>query len=211
MCPSLERLGHHIARSTTKASRVIQALEERPSLVVFDMASDRSDGSNSCTRLFGAIPSGCAVLAVGSPESPSNGQGLAQIADALAKREADTQMNGSLQDYGYMTVALHRREVIVHGTRIPLTPTEIHILSVLATAVGNYVSARRLVEYVYGYRTDEREAGDIIRVHIHNLRQKLNRAGISTPHILCARGKGYMLDRRGQPELSIAGAAVAGG
>ncbi len=43
----------------------------------------------------------------------------------------------------------------------------------------------------------ERDAQNLVKVHIANLRRKLKDSNSPNPFILCVRGFGYMLERRG--------------
>lgn len=74
-----------------------------------------------------------------------------------------------------------------------LTPTEFRVLLCLAEHAGTMVSYAQLVQSAQGYGTSELEAGELIKPHIHHLRQKLEPDASAPRYILNVRGKGYML------------------
>jgi DNA-binding response OmpR family regulator len=58
------------------------------------------------------------------------------------------------------------------------------------------VDARTLLSSVHDHDYDDREAQNLVKVHIANLRRKLEDGRDGNPYILCVRGFGYMLERR---------------
>ncbi len=96
-----------------------------------------------------------------------------------------------------LTVHYARREALVNGHPIPLTPTEFRIVAHLARQPGRVVSHGELFHEVHGYDTAEQEAKDILKVHLSRLRGKLAHAGLGEEMIVTVRGFGYLLERRG--------------
>jgi DNA-binding response OmpR family regulator len=91
-----------------------------------------------------------------------------------------------------------RQETTLAGRRLMLTPTEFRMLLCLAEHAGTMLSYTQLVRCVQGYEVGELEASELIKPHIHHLRQKLE-ADSSTPqYILNVRGKGYLLSPVGE-------------
>ena len=60
------------------------------------------------------------------------------------------------------------------------------------------VDARSLLSSVHEHDYDDREAQNLVKVHIANLRRKLEDGRHGNPYILCVRGFGYMLERRSE-------------
>ncbi|HET9223444.1 MAG TPA: response regulator transcription factor [Roseiflexaceae bacterium] len=86
-----------------------------------------------------------------------------------------------------------RQEATLGGRTLSLTPTEFRVLLCLAEHAGTMLSYTQLVRCAQGYETGELEASELIKPHIHHLRQKLE-ADPSTPRfILNVRSKGYLL------------------
>lgn len=79
------------------------------------------------------------------------------------------------------------------GRTLPLTPTEFRVLLCLAERAGTMIPYADLVRSAQGYDADELEAGELIKPHIHHLRQKLEPDPATPRYILNVRGKGYLL------------------
>lgn len=98
--------------------------------------------------------------------------------------------------------ALHldswRQEARLGGRTLPLTPTEFRVLLCLAEHAGTMLSYGQLVRCAQGYDADEAEAGELIKPHIHHLRQKLEPDPAAPRYILNVRGKGYLLSPVGE-------------
>ncbi len=97
-----------------------------------------------------------------------------------------------------LLIDLDKCEVVLRGRPVSLTPTEFRILAILAEKVGKVVDARSLLSSVHEHDYDDREAQNLVKVHIANLRRKLEDGRHGNPYILCVRGFGYMLERRSE-------------
>ena len=74
---------------------------------------------------------------------------------------------------GALQLDTWRQEATLAGRTLPLTPTEFRVLLCLAEHAGAMLSYTQLVRCAQGYDADELEAGELIKPHIHHLRQKL--------------------------------------
>lgn len=79
------------------------------------------------------------------------------------------------------------------GRSLNLTPTEFRLLLCLAEHAGQMLSYTQLVRCAQGYETSELEAGELIKPHIHHLRQKIEPEPGTPRYLLNVRGKGYIL------------------
>lgn len=102
---------------------------------------------------------------------------------------------GQLQ-VGGLVIDVTQHEVMVDGEPVHLTPTEYRILSCLVRNAGRALSHRSLVKQVQGYDCDLDEAREILKVHIHNLRRKIEPQPHHPRFIRSVRGFGYMFERR---------------
>ena len=57
-------------------------------------------------------------------------------------------------------------------------------------------SGRALLAAAHQHDYSERDAQNLVKVHIANLRRKMNDSRSLNPYILCVRGFGYLLERR---------------
>ena len=91
-----------------------------------------------------------------------------------------------------------RQEATLGGRTLPLTPTEFRVLLCLAEHAGTMLSYAQLVRCAQVYDTGELEASELIKPHIHHLRQKLEPDPGTPRYILNVRGKGYLLSPVGE-------------
>ncbi|HJX39473.1 MAG TPA: response regulator transcription factor, partial [Anaerolineae bacterium] len=105
-------------------------------------------------------------------------------------------------DIGTLAIDLFAREVRVGGEPVKLTPTEFEILRCLFGNSGRAISYRNLVRQAQGYDCSTEEARSLLKVHIHNLRQKIEPVPERPVHILNVRGFGYLFERRRHPRDS---------
>ncbi len=98
---------------------------------------------------------------------------------------------------GPLTIFPGRYQIAVGDQPIDLTPTEFDLLLYLAAHRGRVVPCHELVREVRGYVVEEREAREVIRPHISNLRRKLKAAEQSPDLIINVRGIGYRLSEQG--------------
>jgi len=96
-----------------------------------------------------------------------------------------------------LIIDFEKYQVTIEGRSVPLTATEFRLLAVLAQQAGRVVDPRALLSAVHQHDYSERDAQNLVKVHIANLRRKLNDSRSQNPYILCVRGFGYMLERRG--------------
>jgi two-component system, OmpR family, KDP operon response regulator KdpE len=75
------------------------------------------------------------------------------------------------------------------GRPIRLTPTEWHMIEVLARNEGKLVTGRQLLEDVWG--PGHSDAGNYLRVHMAHLRRKLEPVPGRPRHLLTEPGMGY--------------------
>jgi len=87
------------------------------------------------------------------------------------------------------TVDLAGKRVIRDGSDVRLTPTEWHLLEVLARNPGRLVSQRQLLQEVWG-PAYERET-NYLRVYFAQLRRKLEPDRSHPRHLLTEPGMGY--------------------
>jgi DNA-binding response OmpR family regulator len=106
---------------------------------------------------------------------------------------------GRKYDIGTLAIDLFTREVRVRGRAVELTPTEFEIVRCLLNNSGRALSYRTLVRQVQGYDCSPEEARRLLKVHVHNLRRKVEPLPEKPAHILNVRGFGYLFERRRFP------------
>ena len=95
---------------------------------------------------------------------------------------------------GSLIIDRERHEAILGETPLELTPTEFEILAYLAERAPAVVTPIELARRAMGYEADEQEARELVKWHIHHLRQKIE-ADATRPILLKnVRGVGYKID-----------------
>lgn len=115
----------------------------------------------------------------------------AQIRAAL-RRFSRERSATSVLDLDYLRIDLEQRSVTINGREVTLTKTEFDVLRVLAERPGAVLPSGEIMQQVMGVRMDEAEAQDLLKVHIHRLRQKLEHNPGKPGFIRTVRGHGYM-------------------
>ncbi len=98
-----------------------------------------------------------------------------------------------------LVIDSHHRTTTLNGTLLDLTTTEFDLLLCLVKAAPQPVSAGQLMINALGYASETGEARDIVKWHIHHLRQKLEPDPAEPRYIKTVRHKGYLWTA-GKPE-----------
>jgi len=94
---------------------------------------------------------------------------------------------------GVMTIDLHARRLNIGERTINLPPTSFDYLLVLARHSPNAVDYQTLVTEAQGYHADAREAQELTKWHIHQLRQAIEKDAHAPNYLINVRGLGYRL------------------
>jgi len=92
---------------------------------------------------------------------------------------------------GDIEIDLQKREVIVAGKPVELTPTEFEILSLLARHPGRVFTRLEILQRIQSYAYEGYER--TVDVHIRNLRKKIEPDPKNPRYILTVYGVGYKL------------------
>ncbi len=94
---------------------------------------------------------------------------------------------------GILILDLHKRCLIINEETINLPPTSFDYLVVLARHAPNVVNYQTLVAEAQGYEADGREAQELTKWHIHQLRQAIEKETHNPSFLINMRGTGYRL------------------
>ena len=184
--PDLIILAKRNARFAIRACRAMRGLRDAPTIVVIPSESD----------FVPVMDAGAddAITAFGDPIV------FTTRFRALLRRTQNWRsgQTGGIISVRDLLVDLDKCEVVLRGRPASLTPTEFRILAVLAEKAGRVVDARSLLAAVHEHDYDDREAQNLVKVHIANLRRKLEDGRDGDSYVLCVRGFGYMLERRSE-------------
>jgi DNA-binding response OmpR family regulator len=111
----------------------------------------------------------------------------------LRRQELDRSMAQRAVTVGDLSIDLARHETTVNGVSVGLTPTELRLLTLLASEDRAF-SRREILEHVWEtvFVPDERSCD----VHVANLRRKIEDDPAKPKRILTVRGVGYRLGGR---------------
>ncbi len=170
--------------AAVRACRVTSGLHSVPIMVILPREGD----------LVPALDAG-ADDAVVSRAEPAV---LVARVRALLRRSQPASAPAPTLTIRELTINFEKYDVYLQGEEVSLTPTEFRLLAVLAQQAGRVVDPRSLLSAVHQHDYSEKDAQNLVKVHIANLRRKLNDSRSNNPYILCVRGFGYMLERRGR-------------
>jgi DNA-binding response OmpR family regulator len=104
-----------------------------------------------------------------------------------------SQANDRQVMIGQLQLDTWHQTAVLGGRSLNLTPTEFRLLLCLAEHAGQMLSYTQLVRCAQGYEANDMEAGELIKPHIHHLRQKIEPDPSAPRYLLNVRGKGYIL------------------
>lgn len=141
-------------------------------------------------ELKSAVPAGDDLAAL--PPSP-----LPPHPPAPPAQPAAPPASGAASDrqvlIGQLQLDTWHQTAVLGGRSLNLTPTEFRLLLCLAEHAGQMLSYTQLVRCAQGYEANDMEAGELIKPHIHHLRQKIEPDPSAPRYLLNVRGKGYIL------------------
>lgn len=118
---------------------------------------------------------------------------VARVKNSLRRRTTTSYAEKpALLIRGNLTLDLVRRQVMIDGKAVNLTPTEFRLLSYLARNAGQAIPHRTLLTEVWG--PEYCDQIDYLHLYIRYLRQKLERVPGQPERIKTERGVGYFLE-----------------
>ena len=207
---TLQGAGYRVRAVADGESALREARTTRPDVVVLDIRLPGIDGWEVCRRIREQSNVPILIMTalagdeshvkglrlgaddyVGKPFSPMV---LAARVQALLRRAAPATAQRVIKLRG-MTVDPTSGEVRRGDELVRLTPTEFRLLVALARRAGQVVAPPELVRLAQGHEVAERDAQEIVKVHVRHLRHKLEPQADRPRYILTVRGMGYMLNR----------------
>lgn len=103
-----------------------------------------------------------------------------------------------LYQIGELRIDTRKKRVGLGERWVRLPPLQYRLLLTLAKRAGEVVSYQELLRAVWGYDGDEKEARELLKVHIRQIRRRLGLDPEKHPYIRSVRGFGYMLAPPGE-------------
>ena len=192
------------ARDGVEALRIFE--QSHPDLILLDVMMPRMDGMEVCRHIrqtsdVPIIIVSCRTreldkvrgLELGADDyitKPiSHREFVARVQAALRRSNRPISAKPVVQVDGRLTVDRARGEVLVDGQAVDLSPTEYKLLSYFLDHPGHLLTHQSLLTQVWGWEYAE-ETG-YLKVHIHNLRKKIEPDPACPCYIVTERGLGY--------------------
>jgi len=199
--------GYRLFEATTGEAGLVEAATRQPDILILDLGLPDIDGLDVIRRLreWTALPivvlsargqerDKIAALDAGADDYVSKpfgvGELLARMRAALrhAARGLD-DAGDSTFSVGDLHVDLPKRQVIVAGQQVHLTPIEYRLLTMLIRHAGKVLTHRQLLIEVWG--PPYAEQAHYLRVYMAQLRRKLERDPARPRYLLTEPGVGY--------------------
>ena len=201
----LSTRGYKLEMASTGEEALLKAIDTPPDLVVLDLALPDRSGIEVCRELRTWMTAPILVLSVRANEADkiealdegaddyltkpfSTGELLARIR-ALLRRAAALTSPPPVVTSGDLEIDIARRRVRRGGEEIALTQTELDILAYLARNAGLVVTQRMILEHVWG--PEWVEDAQTLRVHVSNLRKKIESHPGGPRYIITEPGVGF--------------------
>jgi DNA-binding winged helix-turn-helix (wHTH) protein len=99
---------------------------------------------------------------------------------------------------GELRIDTRKRRASIGERWITLPPIQYRLLLALAQREGEVVDCQELLRLVWGYKAEDAEARELVKVHIRQIRRRLSLDPEKHHYIHSVRGFGYMLAPPGE-------------
>lgn len=189
---------------------LIEAATRRPDLVVLDLGLPDGDGVELVRELRKWSTAPVIVLSARTGEADKigaldagaddylvkpfgAGELMARVRAQLRRQQRQTPDGDTLVAFGDVVVDLARRTVTRGGEPLHLTPIEYRLLTHLAMQPDRVVTHQQLLKAVWG--PGHAEDTHYVRVHMANLRKKVETDASMPRHLVTEAGIGYRFVR----------------
>jgi DNA-binding response OmpR family regulator len=201
------RAGYSVITALNGQEGLQRLYNERPDIVLLDIAMPRMDGWEVCRRIRDMSDVPIVVLSARTQEDervkglklgaddyvvkPFSLKELEARLEAVLRRAraAKPAKGGIIFANAELVVDSERLSVTRDGKPVSLTPTELRLLLLLAENEGRALTHRQILEQIWG--TDYRNDVDYVKLFVYRLRRKIEKDSESPRYILSERGIGY--------------------
>ncbi len=199
--------GYRLFEATSGEDGLVEAATRQPDVVIVDLGLPDMDGLQVIRRIreWSRVPiivlsargqerDKVAALDAGADDYVSKpfavGELLARLRVAL-RHAAGGESGEPTFALGGLLVDQLKRQVLVDGKEVRLTPIEYRLLTILVRHAGRVLSQRQLLKEVWG--PAHTEQAHYLRVYMAQLRRKLEADPARPRYFLTEPGVGYRL------------------
>jgi two-component system KDP operon response regulator KdpE len=207
---TLRAAGYELGVAATGTEALARAASEPPDIVILDLGLPDLDGVAVLEGLRGWCAAPVIVLSArheekakvraldaGADDYVTKPFGMGELLARLraANRRAAPHPAATVVTTEAFTIDLAARRVTARGAEIRLTPTEWRLIEILVRDPGRLVTQRQALKQVWGptYETET----NYLRVHIANLRHKLEPDPARPRYLITEPGIGYRFEPDG--------------
>jgi two-component system KDP operon response regulator KdpE len=204
--PYLEAEGYAVLEAASGREAMALASSHDPEVILLDLGLPDLDGEEvlkslppwSRARVIvlsvrGREQDKISALDLGASDYLTKPFSLAELAArirALLRRDVAQQAQAPSQyRFGELRIDLDGRVVTLANEDVHLTPIEFNLLSVLVRHAGKVVTHGQLLREVWGKHSAGQE--HYVRIHVHKLRQKIEKDPARPVHLHTETGVGY--------------------
>lgn len=206
---SLMGRGFKVLEAGAAEEALTSAVSDHPDLMILDLGLPDLDGVEVVRRVreWSKMPiiilsvrdredDKVAALDAGADDYLAKPFGMGELMARIrvAMRHSAKTSEEPVFELNDLRVDLARREVLLKGERVALTPTEYELLRVLVQNVGKVMTHNHLLRQVWGAAYEEES--HLLRVNVSNLRKKIEPNPDQPQYILTEPGVGYRLQYR---------------
>ena len=201
----LRAAGYTVATAETAEGALAAAALQPPEAVILDLVLPDGTGTDVARELrkWSAAPvivlsavgeerEKVAALDAGADDYVTKPVGIDELLARLRAVLRRVSPNGEpVVRVGELEIDLEKQELRVDGEHVHLTPHQFDLLRVFARNVGKLLTHRMLIQEVWGpgYTGDP----NLLRVHVAQLRRKIERDTARPRYLLTEAGAGYRL------------------
>ena len=201
----LRAAGYDVQTAETAEAALAAAALQPPEAVILDLVLPDATGTEVCRELrtwssapvivlsaVGEERQKVAALDAGADDYVTKPVGIDELLARLrAVLRRATPSGEPLVTVGDLEIDLEKQELRVGGRPVHLTPHQFDLMRVFARNVGKLLTHRMLIREVWGpgYGGDS----NLLRVHVAQLRRKIERDRARPRYLLTEPGAGYRL------------------
>jgi two-component system KDP operon response regulator KdpE len=203
---SLTAHGYEVYEAATGEDAILRTVNVRPDLIILDLGLPGIDGIEVTRRIREWSPTPIVILSVQNQDTDkiealdagaddyltkpfSVGELTARL--RVAMRHAHQEEPELIFVSGKLRVDLTARLVTHDEKEVQLTPTEYDLLKVLIRHAGRVLTHQQLLKEVRGIGFQAET--HLLRVHMSNLRRKIEEDASDPQYIMTEPGVGYRL------------------